>query len=127
MLFSQSRRAALKAEQPDLTFGELGKALGAEWSALDAAGKAPFEAQAAAKKAATPAGTSITSVKRAAGGAKKAKADGAAKKDTKFTAWMVFCTDRRPQIKAEKPDMSFGDLTKAVAEEWKVRVPTSLH
>jgi hypothetical protein len=96
MLFSQSRRAGLKAEQPDLTFGELGKALGAEWSALDAAGKAPFEAQAAAKKAATPAGTSITPAKRAAGGAKKAKVDGAAKKDTKFTAWMVCLPVRRP-------------------------------
>lgn len=117
MLFSASRRPGLKVEQPELTFGEIGKALGAEWAALDAAGKAPFVQEAAAKKAV--AAPSATPAKRAAGGARKAKEDGP-KKDTKFSGWMVFCAERRPQVKAEQPALTFGDLTKAVAEEWKL-------
>jgi hypothetical protein len=32
MLFCDSRRAGLKAEQPELSFGELGRVIGAEES-----------------------------------------------------------------------------------------------
>ncbi|KOO29370.1 nucleosome binding protein [Chrysochromulina tobinii] len=34
MKFSAERRPTLKAEQPDLTFGGIGKALGAEWRGM---------------------------------------------------------------------------------------------
>ena len=43
MAFAQGRRAGLKAEKPDLTFGETGKALGAEWRAMSEAAKAKFK------------------------------------------------------------------------------------
>jgi len=43
MKFSQERRPGLKTEQPDLTFGEIGKALGAEWKALSEADKAKYK------------------------------------------------------------------------------------
>jgi hypothetical protein len=115
MLFSASRRPAMKAEQPELTFCELGKALGAEWTALDAAGKAPFNAAAATAKAEIHAkyGSATTPSKRAAAAPKVPKAP-------KFSGWLVFNAERRPKLKAEEPDLSFGDLAKRLSEEWKV-------
>jgi len=114
MLFSASRRPAMKAEQPELTFGELGKALGAEWTALDAAGKAPFNAAAATAKAETQAkyGSATTPSKRAAAAPKVPKAP-------KFSGWLMFNAERRPKLKGEEPDLSFGDLAKRLSEEWK--------
>ena len=43
MLFSKERRPKLKSEKPNLTFGELGKALGAEWRAMSDAAKAKYK------------------------------------------------------------------------------------
>ena len=43
MAFAAKRRAALKEEQPDLTFGGLGKAMGAEWRAMSDAEKNKFK------------------------------------------------------------------------------------
>ena len=44
MLFAQQRRPTLKEEKPDLTFGETGKALGAEWRAMSEAQKGKYKA-----------------------------------------------------------------------------------
>jgi len=43
MKFAQQRRPTLKEEKPDLTFGEVGKTLGAEWKALSEAEKAKYK------------------------------------------------------------------------------------
>jgi len=43
MAFAQERRPTLKEEQPDLTFGETGKALGAEWRAMSDSEKAKYK------------------------------------------------------------------------------------
>lgn len=40
IIFSQDRREAVKKANPNATFGELGKLLGAEWGALDEKAKA---------------------------------------------------------------------------------------
>ncbi len=49
--FTMDRRAGLKEENPDLGFGEIASALGAEWKKLSAAKKAPFLKKAVADKA----------------------------------------------------------------------------
>ena len=47
MAFSTARRESIKASlPPGATFGEVAKAVGAAWGALDAEGKAPWEAKA---------------------------------------------------------------------------------
>lgn len=148
MLFSASRRATLKVEQPDLTFGEITKVLGAEWAALDVAAKEEFNAAAAKEKASITAkfGATTAIKKRAAGGASKksnaTKEDGVPPKAPKFTAWVrvmlnshravslvdvvltplsqgLFCAERRPQLKLQRPELSFGELSKVIGEEWK--------
>ena len=45
------RRDALKKEQPDIAFGEMGKVMGSEWRAMSEAKKAPFAKKAEAAKA----------------------------------------------------------------------------
>ena len=50
MFFANKRRPELQAEHPNLKVTELSKMIGAEWKALDAAGKAESEAAAAADK-----------------------------------------------------------------------------
>ncbi|KAJ3318981.1 Non-histone chromosomal protein 6 [Blyttiomyces sp. JEL0837] len=46
MYFSNDKRAGVVAEQPDLKFGEVGKAIGALWKETSAAERAPYEAMA---------------------------------------------------------------------------------
>jgi len=44
MKFVQEARPRIKKEKPELTFGELGKAMGAEWRGMTEAQKAKFKA-----------------------------------------------------------------------------------
>ena len=44
-------RPEIKAKNPEATFGELGKLLGAKWSSMDDKAKAPYVKQAEQKKA----------------------------------------------------------------------------
>jgi HMG (high mobility group) box len=50
MYFSQDQRAAVKKANPDASFGELGRLLGAKWRKTTAAQKKKYEAQAAKDK-----------------------------------------------------------------------------
>ncbi|KAH9834467.1 high mobility group box domain-containing protein [Rhodofomes roseus] len=51
MFFSQDWRERVKAENPDASFGEIGKLLGAKWKELDESEKKPYIEQAARDKA----------------------------------------------------------------------------
>lgn len=51
MFFSQAMRDTIKEENPDVSFGEIGKLLGERWKALDAEGKEPYEEKARKDKA----------------------------------------------------------------------------
>ena len=46
MWFCKAKRAELKKERPELTFGEMGKVLGEMWKDLPEAKKAPYVKQA---------------------------------------------------------------------------------
>ena len=35
------------------------------------------------------------------------------------SAYFLFMNDRRPALQKEKPELKFGDLTKALTEDWK--------
>eukprot|EP00899_Mesostigma_viride_P010265 jgi/Mesvir1/1923/Mv22952-RA.1 len=50
MFYVADARAKLKAERPELSFGELGRVLGEQWKAMSEADKAPYEQKAAADK-----------------------------------------------------------------------------
>jgi HMG (high mobility group) box len=50
---------------------------------------------------------------------KKAKKDPNAPKGAK-SAYMFFVQENREKIKEESPDISFGEMGKALGEKWKV-------
>ncbi|KAI5830367.1 hypothetical protein K523DRAFT_239947, partial [Schizophyllum commune Tattone D] len=50
MFFSQDWRERVKAENPDASFGELGKILGAKWKEMDDDEKKPYVEKAAKDK-----------------------------------------------------------------------------
>jgi len=50
MFFSQDWRERIKTENPDASFGEIGKLLGAKWKELDESEKKPYIEQAAKDK-----------------------------------------------------------------------------
>lgn len=50
MFFAKHERPGLKEKNPELSFGELGRALGAAWSTADASTKKKYEAMAAKDK-----------------------------------------------------------------------------
>ncbi|POY70702.1 hypothetical protein BMF94_6285 [Rhodotorula taiwanensis] len=50
MIFSQDKRAEVKEENPDVSFGELGKLLGAKWKSVTPEEKKIYEDKAAADK-----------------------------------------------------------------------------
>jgi hypothetical protein len=51
MFFATENRAAIKAENPNLTFGELAKAVGDKWKTMSDEDKKPYTDKATADKA----------------------------------------------------------------------------
>jgi hypothetical protein len=50
MLFSQEKRSQIKTDNPDATFGQIGKLLGDAWKSASESEKAPFLAKAEKEK-----------------------------------------------------------------------------
>ncbi len=50
MFFANTNRDVIKAEKPDVTFGQIGKLLGQRWKSLSPAEKLPYETKAQADK-----------------------------------------------------------------------------
>ncbi|KAI9497311.1 high mobility group box domain-containing protein [Zychaea mexicana] len=50
MFFSQEQRATVKEENPDASFGTIGKILGNKWSQMTDEQKAPYNAKAEADR-----------------------------------------------------------------------------
>ncbi|KAI7898173.1 high mobility group box domain-containing protein [Cokeromyces recurvatus] len=50
MFFSQEKRASVKEENPEATFGQIGKILGEKWKAMSDEEKKPYVQKAEADK-----------------------------------------------------------------------------
>ena len=50
MFFANENRDIVRSENPDVSFGQIGRLLGERWKPLSAADKEPYEAKAAADK-----------------------------------------------------------------------------
>lgn len=122
ILFANSRRGAIKAENPDISFGDLNKQIGAEFKALSAEDKKPWEEKAATDKArykeemenysapddSDDDGSDDDKPKKKV----KAKKDPNAPKKAQ-SAYNYFVSQNRARLKEENPDASFGDLVSA--------------
>ncbi|GBF59979.1 non-histone chromosomal protein, partial [Trichophyton mentagrophytes] len=50
MIFANEQRAAVREENPNITFGQVGKVLGERWKALSDKQRVPYEEKAATDK-----------------------------------------------------------------------------
>ena len=50
MFYAQDHREQVKRDNPDITFGQIGKVLGEQWKAMSDKEKVPYEAKAARDK-----------------------------------------------------------------------------
>jgi structure-specific recognition protein 1 len=136
MFYNQAIRAPLKKENPDLSFGDLGKLIGQKYKALTVEEKQKYNDQAVEAKAKyekamanyTPPepesddSDDDATKKSASSKKKKAKKDPNAPKRG-LSAYMYFNQEKRSQLKEENPDLSFGDLGKLVGQKYKAMTP----
>lgn len=115
--------AEVKAQMgADFSIGAVAKRLGEEWKGLSAAGKKPYEAQAAADKdryaAAIAANPEQAPPKRKGSKTKDPKAK------RPPSPYILFCKERRPEC-TQRLKESMGsefkntDVLKALGAEWK--------
>lgn len=144
-VFTASRRASLKAANPDAKVTQLAKLMGAEWKALSEDAKKPFTAEAAKAKEtytaamATYKGSDDFAAHEEAIAAwkrnekrSKAEADGTAPKVSlprkpkdankpkgAQTGYFLFTASRRAALTAENPSMKITQIAKLMGAEWK--------
>ena len=118
MYFGNDMREKIKAENPDLTFAEINKQLGERRKALDSDEKQQYEDMAAEDKKrykkemanyTPPEGSKDKK------GKTKAKKDPNAPKQA-MSSFMFFSVEMRPKLKAENPDIKFGEIGKKLGE-----------
>mmetsp|Transcript_42800 Transcript_42800/g.55005 ORF Transcript_42800/g.55005 Transcript_42800/m.55005 type:complete len:294 (+) Transcript_42800:787-1668(+) len=145
MYFCDKTRPELKANEPELTFGEVGKKLGSLWGALDEESKAPFLEKAASDKARfdeqmadyTPPKQESDNDDNddddsdndddddAASGKKKKKVvKKKAKKDPNapkrpMSSYFIWMGEVREAMKAQHPEASVGEFGKILGAKWK--------
>ena len=119
-IYVAEHRAAISAENPGLSFGELSKRVSADWKQLSEDQRKPYEERAAEDKkryereaAENPESDNDEPAKK-----KKKKDPDAPKKN--LNAWMFFIQQVRPQVVAElgEDGKRVAAVTKAVGERW---------
>jgi len=111
MCYANAERPNLKAAHPDMTFGELGKKLGAQWNELSADEKKQYEELAAKDKLRFEEEGGVTKTK-----GRKRKQEGPKKA---LSAYMFFAQEWRPKLAEENSDATFGELGKLVGAKWQ--------
>lgn len=107
----------MKEENPDATFGEMGKILGAEWKSLTDDDKVEYQDQAVEDKQRYDRemknydGPTMIPAK-----GKKAKKTGPKRPSS---AYILFSKEAREQIKIDTPDLTFGEIGKEIGARWK--------
>jgi len=132
MFFCQAKRADFQTANPSAKFAELGKILGAAWAEVSVKEKAVYDAQN--KEAKAEYEVAKANYKGGGdddddddGGKKKGKSAKPAKKAKKDkdapksapSAYVLFCTQERPKLKAKHPDATFGELGTLLGAAWK--------
>ena len=130
MYFSNELRSKVKAENPDISFGDIAKAISKKYKELTSEGKVKYEDLAKKDKRRyekemenyTP--PSDDDEDDDDDGGKKSKKKKGAKKDPNApkrprTAYMYFNIEMRPKIKEDNPDASFGELGKLIGQKYK--------
>jgi len=117
MFFSKDVRATVKAEEPSLTFGEIGTAIAAKWAKVTPAEKKKYEAHAAKDKVRYE--TAMKSYVPPAGSAAAKKAEKLAKPKRPTNAYQLFQKDEMPRIRAANAGVKQTGVLSLAAAEWR--------
>ena len=125
MIYANENRERIKNANPDAKTTDIAKLIGAAYKNLGADEKAALAKKVAVDKErytremkdyTPPAG--FAAAAKASSKKGKAKKDPNAPKGAK-TAFLFFSAENREKLKKESPDMSFGEVGKALGEMWK--------
>jgi len=127
--FAEAMRDQLKAENPEASFGELGKLTGAKWKEIDAESKVEYEQKAAKDKEryqaemadyVPPEDSGDDDDDEPAKGSKKKrkKKDPNAPKGPQ-SAYILFATAERESIKNDHPEAQAKDIMRIAGERWR--------
>mmetsp|Transcript_8416 Transcript_8416/g.9607 ORF Transcript_8416/g.9607 Transcript_8416/m.9607 type:complete len:203 (-) Transcript_8416:484-1092(-) len=119
MVFSKETRKILVAENPKMTFSEIGRELGSRWRRLDSNGREEYVRKAQEdydrflieKKNYVPPGEA---------GKKRRTAEELNKTKVKksISAYLYFCNAHRNQVKAANPELKMVEVQRVLADKW---------
>lgn len=118
MVFSKETRKVLVAENPNLTFSEIGKELGARWRALSEADKQIFVFKANQDYQRFLDETEQLEAQNPGRKRKTVEQKNQTKKKKSISAYLYFCNAHREQVKACHPDMKMVEIQRLLAEKW---------
>ena len=122
-LFSQEMRDKLQKDDPNIGFGDLGRKLGEMWHALQEEEKEEYRVRArkvvdermnawrAQMNAITPQKRKMLESQQ------RMQMNKVKKKRT--SGYSIFCSEYRRKLSQEQPDLSFADISKTVADDWR--------
>jgi len=124
MFFAKDARKRIREENPDASFGEIGKLVGEAWKKCSDEDKKKYQAMAQEdtarykKEMSNYSAPAMSDDSDDGGKKKKPTKDPNAPKKPK-TSYMHFNTAMRPLVAKENPDASFTDMAKLVGDKWK--------
>ncbi len=126
MHYSKDSREGLKASQPELTFGEIAKAMSVNWKALSVQERAVWDKKATVDKERYQQDMaqykdSDQYAKWQAKQMEETKIESNSKKKPKrnISAFMHYSKDSREGLKASQPELTFGEIAEAMSVNWK--------
>lgn len=123
-LFSQEMRAKLQKEDPDIGFGDLGRKLGEMWHALKEEEKEEYRKKA--RQVAEQRMRSYNEAMKNMSPQKRAMVENQQRmhlnkiKKKRTSGYAIFCSEYRRKLAQEQPDLPFADISKTVADDWKL-------
>lgn len=129
MYFSQNMRSQVLEENPNITFGQIGKEIGRRWAELEDDDKIEFEDKSEADKQRYK--RESEEYQRTHPREEEPVEDKSNKKRKKdpnepkrpLNAYMLFSQANRDEIKEENPTASIGEIAKILGQEWKELSP----
>jgi len=124
-LFSQEMRAKLQAEEPDIGFGELGRRLGEMWHSLKEEEKEDYRRRArevadAKMKSWKETVSAIPKHKQLQMEQQQPRRRVMKIKKKKTSGYAIFTSEQRRKYASEQPELQFSDISKKVAEDWRL-------
>lgn len=112
MFYCKHSRTSIKEDNPEATFGQIGKLLGNTWKSMSKADKKKYEDMAAEDKERYKEEGGVL------GRGAKAKSKNTGPKRP-LSAYLYFSQVRRPELQSENPELKFAELGRLVGQAWK--------